>query len=133
MGPPGLAFLTVSPAAWRQIEATPRPAFYFDLLAYRKVLKDSDTPYTPAIGLVTAMAECLRVLRAEGIENVWTRVKTLAGATRAAMDALGLKLVATRPADSMTAAYIPDGVDGKSFLKRWSRDSASNWPAGRGT
>lgn len=118
MGPPGLAFLTVSPAAWRQIEATPRPAFYFDLLAYRKVLKDSDTPYTPAIGLVTAMAECLRVLRAEGIENVWTRVKTLAGATRAAMDALGLKLVATRPADSMTAAYIPDGVDGKSFLKR---------------
>ncbi len=42
MTPPGLAFLAVSPKAWRQIESigapgTPgRPAFYFDLLAYRK-------------------------------------------------------------------------------------------------
>lgn len=118
MGPPGLAFLTVSPAAWRQIESISRPAFYFDLLAYRKVVGDPDTPYTPAIGLVAALAECLRLFRAEGIENVWARVKTLAAATQAGMDALGLRLVAERPADSMTAAYIPEGVDGKRFLKR---------------
>ena len=32
MTPPGLAFLAVSPAAWRQIESIRRPAFYFDLL-----------------------------------------------------------------------------------------------------
>jgi len=118
MGPPGLAFLTVSAAAWRQIESIARPAFYFDLLAYRKALGDSDTPYTPAIGLVAAMAESLRLFRAEGIENVWSRVKTLAAATRAGMDALGLRLVAERPADSMTAVYIPEEVDGKRFLKR---------------
>ena len=117
-GPSGLAFLTVSPAAWRQIESICRPAFYFDLLAYRKVIGDPDTPYTPAIGLVAALAECLRLFRAEGIENVWARVKTLAAATRAGMDALGLRLVAKRPADSMTSAYIPEGVDGKRFLKR---------------
>ena len=36
MTPPGLAFLAVSPRAWRQIESIARPAFYFDLLAYRK-------------------------------------------------------------------------------------------------
>ena len=61
MTPPGLAFLAVSPAAWQQIESIRRPAFYFDLLAYRKALKESDTPYTPAIPLVKALAESLRV------------------------------------------------------------------------
>ena len=52
MTPPGLAFLAVSPAAWRQIESIDRPAFYFDLLAYRKALAHFDTPYTPAIPLI---------------------------------------------------------------------------------
>jgi serine---pyruvate transaminase len=31
---------------------------------------------------------------------------------------LGLQLVATRPADGMTAVYFPDGLDGKAFLAR---------------
>jgi serine---pyruvate transaminase len=39
MIPPGLSFLAVSEAAWKQIESIPRPAFYFDLLAYRKALR----------------------------------------------------------------------------------------------
>ena len=70
MGPPGLAFLAVSPAAWKQIESIPRPAFYFDLLAYRKALQEPDTPYTPAIPLVVALAETLGAIRAQGIEAV---------------------------------------------------------------
>jgi len=118
MGPPGLAFLAVSPAAWRQIEAIQRPAFYFDLLAYRKALKEPDTPYTPAIPLVVALAETLRAIRAEGIEQVWARSSLLARATRAGIEALGMKLVARRPADSLTAAYFPEGLDGRAFLRR---------------
>ena len=118
MGPPGLAFLAVSPAAWQQIESIPRPTFYFDLLAYRQSLAAVDTPYTPGISAVLALVESLRVLRSEGIENVWARVRRLAEATRAGLAALGLGLVAARPADSMTAAYIPEGVPGKVFLER---------------
>ncbi len=37
MTPPGLAFLAVSPAAWKQIESIHRPAFYFDLLGLSQV------------------------------------------------------------------------------------------------
>ncbi len=117
MTPPGLALVAVSPAAWKQIESIDRPAFYFDLLAYRKALKDSDTPYTPAIPLVKALSESLRVIRAEGIEQVWTRTKVLAEATRAGIGALGLRLVASRPGDGMTAVYLPDGLDGKRFFE----------------
>jgi aspartate aminotransferase-like enzyme len=118
MGPPGLAFLAVSPAAWRQIESIPRPTFYFDLLAYRGSLAAADTPYTPGISAVLALAESLRILRGEGIENTWARVRRLGQATRAGLRALGLGLVAARPADSMTAAYFPEGVAGKVFLER---------------
>jgi aspartate aminotransferase-like enzyme len=119
MAPPGLAFLAVSPAAWRRIESVPdRPAFYFDLLAYRKALAEPGTPYTPAIPLVLALAETLRGIRADGIERVWARAKLLARATRTGIEALGLQLVARRPADGLTAVYFPQGIDGKAFLRR---------------
>jgi serine---pyruvate transaminase len=116
MTPPGLAFLAVSHRAWRQIESIDRPAFYFDLLAYRKALQDFDTPYTPAIPLVRALAESLRLIRATGIENVWAKTKVLGRAVRAGIAALGLQLVAVRPADAMTAVYFPKNLDGKRFL-----------------
>lgn len=116
MTPPGLAFLAVSPAAWQRIESIDRPAFYFDLLAYRKALAESDTPYTPAIPLVKALAESLRAIRAEGIERIWARTKVLSQAMRAGIEALGLRLVATRPADGIIAVYFPEGIDGKAFL-----------------
>jgi aspartate aminotransferase-like enzyme len=118
MTPPGLAFLTVSPAAWRQIESIRRPAFYFDLLAYRKALQESDTPYTPAIPLVKALAESLRILRAAGIETIWAKSKQRAQAMRAGIEALGLRLTTSCPADGMTAVYFPEGLDGRAFLSR---------------
>ena len=118
MAPPGVACLAIGPAAWEQIESIPRQAFYFDLVAYRRVLATPDTPYTPAIPLVAALAENLRLFRAEGIEQVWARTRRLARATRAGLEVLGMPLVASRPADSFTAAYVPEGIDGKQLLQR---------------
>jgi len=132
MTPPGLAFLAVSPAAWRQIESIPRPAFYFDLLAYRRALANSETPYTPAIPLVVALAESLRLIRGEGIENVWARRELLARATRAGFEALGLKLVARRPAAGVTAVYFPAGLDGKRFLERLQQRFGVKLAGGQG-
>ncbi|NLX94860.1 MAG: alanine--glyoxylate aminotransferase family protein [Rhodopirellula sp.] len=118
MSPPGLAFLAVSPAAWRQIESIDRQAFYFDLVAYRKALAAPDTPYTPAIPLIAALAESLRLFRLEGIDRIWERTRGLARATRAGLSAMGLNLTSAFPADSLTAAYVPDGTDGKRLLDR---------------
>ncbi len=118
MTPPGLAFLAVSPRAWRQIESIPRPAFYFDLLAYRKAAEVHETPYTPAIPLVEALAESLRLVRQTGIENLWARSKRLSRATLAGTATLGIKPVARRPAEGVSAVYLPEGIDGKRFLGR---------------
>lgn len=118
MGLPGLAFLSVSPAAWKQIESIVRPAFYLDLLAYRKLLDKPDTPFTFPKSLVAALAESLRVIREQGMERVWSRARMLSRAMRAGVEAIGLKLVAARPADGLTAVYFPSGIDGKAFLSR---------------
>ena len=118
MTPPGLSLLAISPAAWKQIEAIQRPVFYFDLLAYRKALAKSDTPYTPPISLVLALAENLRLMRAEGIEAIWTRCGRLARATQAGVQALGLRLFASRPAAAMTAVCLPAEISGDVFNRR---------------
>ena len=117
MGPPGLAFLSISPAAWERIEKKDRKTFYFDLAAYRKSAEKQDTPYTPARSLLAAMAENLRMLREAGREAVWAEVEILAKAARAGVEALGLKLVAERPAASFTAASFPEDVDTKQVLR----------------
>jgi serine---pyruvate transaminase len=118
MTPPGLAFLAVSPKAWKQVESIVRPAFYFDLLAYRKAVQTAETPYTPAISLVEALAESLRQIRAAGIETLWARSKLLSRATLAGIAALGLRPVAKRPAEGVSAIYLPEDIDGKRFLTR---------------
>ena len=112
--PPAGAYASTSKVV-EQIESIERPAFYFDLLAYRRVLGEPDTPYTPAIPLVLALAETVRLIRAEGIEQVWARARMLARATRAGLEALGMKLVASRPAWRRSRRGWPSRCPG-----RWS-------------
>jgi aspartate aminotransferase-like enzyme len=120
MIPPGLAFLAVSPAAWKQIETVEPQAFYFDLKLHRAKLSGNppDTPWTPAVTLVAGLAESLAAIRREGIEAVWDRSARLSAAAIAGMQAMGLELFAARPAEGMTAVRFPEGLDGGAFLKR---------------
>jgi len=118
MLPPGLAFLSVSEKAWKVIEKAERRAYYFDLLAARKKLKDNDTPYTGAVSLVRALAVATDMIVAEGVDNVVARHRTLAGAMRAAVKALGLELLSKSPADAVTAILLPDEVDGAALKDR---------------
>lgn len=117
MAPPGLAFLSVSERAWKACEAAKLPRFYLDWRAMRKSLPNLETPFTPAVGLVAAQAESLRLILAEGIEEVWRRTAELAAFTRAEVRKLGLKLFARDAADILTAAWLPEGMDGKKLLK----------------
>lgn len=124
MLPPGLAMLSVSPRAWRQIERGGGQAFYFDLKHYGKKLRGEkpgegpDTPWTPAHTLVAALAESLRLIRGEGIEAIWQRARRLSRAARTGVEALGLKVFARRPAEGLTAVEFPAGLDGARFLER---------------
>ncbi len=117
MLPPGLAFVSLSEKAWRNVEAIDPPGFYLDLKAFRKFLADNDTPWTPAVSLIRGLSVALKMIHEIGIETVWARTAALARATRAAAEALGLKLLSKQPSDSVTAMLYPQGVD-DGFRKR---------------
>lgn len=118
MLPPGLGFISVSSKAWNLIGQSNSPRYYFDLRNAKKSLDKTDTPFTPAISLVVALNESLRMLREEGLENVFLRHKNMAEATRQAAKALGLELFAPAAAsDVVTAIRVPSGIDGGKLVK----------------
>jgi len=118
MLPPGLAFVGVSDKAWKFNETAKCPRFYFDFKRERKNLKDNTTAYTPAVSLIIGLREVLRAMKEEGLENIFARHNRLARATRAAMQAIGLKLLAPEsPADSCTGVFAPEGIDGGKLFK----------------
>ncbi len=110
MIPPGLAFIAVSQRAWSAVEACTQPRYYFDLRKARQSLKAQTTPFTPAVTLIVGLLEALKMIRAEGVEAVWRRHALLAEATRRAVRALGLELLADRPSNAVTAVRIPEAL-----------------------
>ncbi len=118
MLPPGLGFISVSPKAFKLIEVSQSPRYYFDLRKSKKALDKTDTPFTPAITLIIALNETLKMMKQDGLDAVFLRHKKMADATRAAIKALGLKLFAPEAgSDVVTAAYVPEGIDGEKLVK----------------
>jgi aspartate aminotransferase-like enzyme len=119
MLPPGLAFVSVSEKAWKQVEKnTAARTFYFDLKKARAQLENSDTPYTPAHTLIRALRVSLKKIRAAGIENIWAAQARNAAAAQAGFKAMGLELFAARPANGLTVAKVPGGLDGNVLLSK---------------
>ena len=119
MLPPGLAACTVSEKAWKAYERSTLPKFYFDWGKYKASLAKSTTPFTPAVSLMIGLAEALKLIREEGLDNVIARHARLAKATRCGVEALGLELFA--PAEgrgsAVTPVVVPEGIDGKELVK----------------
>ncbi|MBI5299138.1 MAG: alanine--glyoxylate aminotransferase family protein [Deltaproteobacteria bacterium] len=132
MLPPGLGFISVSPKAWKKIEQSKNPRFYFDLKSYRKALQSDDSPYTPAISLLFQLQEALKIVKSETIEGVWARHGWLANATRAGVQALNLELFAERPGNILTSVKVPAGLDGEKIVKMMRDDLGVTIAGGQG-
>lgn len=119
MLPPGLACISFSDKAWSFNETSDIPRFYFDLAKERKGLAKGQTAWTPAVGLIIGLQETLKMLKNEGLENVFRRHTLLANATRNAVRALGLEMLSKdSPSNSVTAVKIPPEIkDGKAVPK----------------
>ncbi|RMF98312.1 MAG: alanine--glyoxylate aminotransferase family protein [Candidatus Schekmanbacteria bacterium] len=117
MLPPGLAFITLSDKAWKFAETSNLPKFYFDLKKERKNHLKNQTSYTPAVSLIMGLDQVLTRIKEEGLENVFARHQKLALATREAMKALGLELLADQPSDAVTAVKAPEGISGGDIVK----------------
>ena len=118
MLPPGLGFISISPKAWKLVEESKSPRYYFDLRAAKKALDKTDTAFTPAITLIIALCVALKLIKEDGLEKIFARHHLMAEATRQAGLALGLELFApTAASDVVTAIKVPASVDGEKLVK----------------
>ncbi len=126
MIPPGLAYCAVSERAWRRMETTTSPRFYFDLRKERKAAAKGESAYTPPTSLFAALGAALEFIRrmgngdlAKGREALVDNAELCAEMTRAGVQAVGLKLFATSPASALTAVRSPDGIDSGKIIKEF--------------
>jgi aspartate aminotransferase-like enzyme len=118
MLPPGIAFVSVSEKAWAKAEASKLPRFYFNFSKERENLAKNQTNFTSPVTLIIGLNESLKMLQAEGLENVFKRHAVLANATRKAVQAIGLELYAKEsPSNGVTAIMAPSGIDGQAVYK----------------
>ncbi len=117
MLPPGLAFAGVSDKAWEFNKTSRMPRFYFNWAKERDNLKKNQTNFTPAISLIVGLRESLKILREEGMENVYRRSEMLARATREGARAIGLEIFSKNPSPAVTAICAPEGIDGQAIYK----------------
>src|SRR5579863_273245 len=116
--PPGLAFVSVSEKAWRRSEKAKNSRFYFNFKKERESQTKNQTAYTAAVSLIVGLDASLRMLKEEGLQNVFSRHHLLARATREAMKGLGLELFPKEsPSDALTAVIAPEGFDGQAIYK----------------
>ena len=120
MIPPGLAFLSISPKAWKFTETATLPHFYFNLKKEKKSGDAGESSWTPATSLILALAEALRYVKQLSMAKLIRNAELLAEATRAAAQELGLELFsAAAPGASVTAVKAPAGLDSSVIVKEF--------------
>ena len=133
---PGLAFVSVSEAAWAASRESTSPRFYFDWAAYKMSsdLPDPESPWTPAISLLLGLREALRLYQEEGEEAVLARHRLLSEATKEGVRALGLDLDGEHleRAWAVTAVRAPEGIDGNELVSKVRADHGIILAPGQG-
>jgi len=119
MAPPGLAMVSVSEKAWQAHTKAKIPRFYWDFSQAKSYLEQGQTPWTPAIPIVFALALSLEMMLKEGLANIIARHARVAKLARDEVKALGLTLFADEKyaSNTVTAVSASDGLDIKKMLK----------------
>lgn len=122
MAPPGLALISVSDRAWEAGKTARLPRFYWSFERMRTDLGETEayTPFTPAISVIYALHVGVALVEAEGLQARFARHRRTARAVRAGVRALGLRLVPNDEdaSETVTAVWLPEGVDAKDLLGR---------------
>jgi aspartate aminotransferase-like enzyme len=120
MIPPGLAFLSISPKAWKFADSATLPHFYFNFKKEKKSGDAGESSWTPSTALILALAEALKYVRQIGMPQLIENAQMLAEAARAAVTKLGLELfAAASPGSSVTAVKAPAGLDSGVIVKEF--------------
>lgn len=109
--PPGLGIVAFREGFEPQAR---EDSLYYDIPLLEREMESTQNYFiTPAVNLVKALNQSLKLIHEEGLGNRYRRHHAQAKAVRAALRALDLQLVAKEPynAPTVTGAYLPQGVE----------------------
>ncbi|MFI0982526.1 pyridoxal-phosphate-dependent aminotransferase family protein [Streptomyces sp. NPDC021093] len=121
MLPPGLAFIAVSDKAWRAVDSSSGPTYYWSFERLRHFYPMSSS--SPAVSLLLGLHESLKMLNEEGLPAFRQRHAALGRASGRALNELGFTTFIKEPhrrSHVITSALAPDGVDTSQLLKTLS-------------
>ena len=118
MLPPGLSFNAISKKAIGAYKTATLPRSYWDWGEQIEANSGGAFPYTPATNLLYGLNEAIAMLKEEGLDNVFSRHKRHAEATRLAVQTWGLEVLCEEKEDfsnTLTAVLLPNGYNADEF------------------
>ena len=124
MVPPGISGVCVSPRAWEAVDKCTNSRFYFDLRLAKKYFGMGETPFTPALSVLFAMQESLKILLNEGLPKIFARHAMYRDIVWAAAEALNLQMLAPKAyaSPSVTAIKAPEGLEAGDIIRGMLKD-----------
>ena len=118
MVPPGMAMVSVSEKAWQAYESAKMPHFYWDFGKARSYLEKGQTPWTPVVPIVFALAVSLEMMLKEGLPEIVARHARIGKAACDGVKSLGLSLYADEnyASNTVTAVAATNGLDTKKLI-----------------
>ena len=116
---PGLTILWAGKKALerRKILGT-IPEYYIDFEKWIPIMNDTTKYYaTPAINMIWALKESVRIIKEEGIENRYLRHSKQAKSVQGALEAIGFRILADKEHRAVTLSNViyPEGVNDVHF------------------
>lgn len=116
---PGLAVLWAGKRALnRRIEIGDIPEYYIDFNNWLPVMHDPSKYFaTPAVNLIWAMKESVRIMKEEGLEARYQRHQLTAKAMQKSLESIGFQILAEDPYRAATLSNLlyPEGIDDGIF------------------
>lgn len=123
---PGLLMLWASQKALSRRESLGTiPEYYVDFKKWIPVMDDPRKYFaTPAINLVWALKESVRLIEEEGLENRFLRHQKHARALQKALESLGFKILAKPENRAVTLSNIiyPEGIVDQDFRAKMEQE-----------
>jgi aspartate aminotransferase-like enzyme len=134
MTPPGLGFAAANERAFAWAAERGPGGFYLDWGRTRKGQANRRTAFTPPVTLVLQLQAALTLIEEEGLAAVFERHRVLGRACRAAVGALGMRLLGPDDpeANVVTAFWPPEGVDGRAIPRLMRRRFGYQVAGGQG-
>lgn len=116
-GAPGAVLVAVSERMMQHFEGRKDfiESYYMNLLKWAPIMDDPKIYLaTPSVQVLLALRQALVELKAEGVENRWTRHARLGGIAQDRLEGLGLDFVADNEyrANTVTSIWVKDGTAG---------------------